>query len=247
MYEILGKPNDAYIDYKKALEIFPDNVYVQKDVLRLATQLNMTDDLEIYKKRYPVEARKPGKDEGELVVLFEHGFAPVKTETSVPIFTGQQVQKVAFPIYAAQWQVPSSLRVSIEGGGSVGETSPIVYVQAMAVKALQEKLPGMLTRQILRVVAKKKMAEQAGKASPWAKLGADIFNIVSENADRRSWLTLPNDAQILRSPLPQGEYQLNLNNGKATGMVKVKVEHGKRTIVRVVSTEHTMHTDAIVM
>lgn len=247
IYEILGKPNDAYIDYKKALEIFPDNIYVQKDVLRLAKQLSMTDDYQMYKKRYSVEATNPGKDEGELVVLFEHGFAPAKTETSVPVFTGKQVQKVAFPIYALQWQNPSSLTVSIEGGKSVGETHPIVYVQAMAVKALQEKLPAMLTRQILRVVAKKEMAEQAGKASPWAKLGADIFNIVSENADRRSWLTLPNDAQILRSSLPQGEYQLNLNNGKAAGMMKVKVEPGKRTVVRVVSTEHTMHTDAIVM
>ena len=247
IYEILGKPNDAYIDYKKALEIFPDNVYVQKDVLRLAKQLSMKDDYETFKNRYSVEASTPGKDEGELVVLFEHGFAPAKTETSVPVFTGKQVQKVAFPIYALQWQAPSSLKVSIEGGSTVGETSPIVYVQAMAVKALQEKLPAMLTRQILRVVAKKEMAEQVGKASQWAKLGADIFNIISENADRRSWLTLPNDAQILRSSLPQGEYQLNLNNGKAAGVMKVKVEPGKRTVVRVVSTEQTLHTDAIVM
>ena len=248
IYEILGKPNDAYIDYKKALEIFPENVYVQKDVLRLAKQLSMTDDYEMYKKQYPVEISSPGKDEGELVVLFEHGFAPAKTETSVPVFTGKQVQKVAFPIYAIQWQDPSSLTVAIDGGAAIGTTSPIVYVQAMAVKALQEKLPAMLTRQILRVVAKKEMAEQAGKAGgAWVKLGADIFNVVSENADRRSWLTLPNDAQILRSALPEGEYQLRLNNGKAAGMMKVKVESGKRTVVRVVATEHTLHTDAIVM
>lgn len=248
IYEILGKPNDAYIDYKKALEIFPDNVYVQRDVLRLAKQLGMRDDYETYKKRYPIEVASPAQDEGELVVLFEHGFVPPKTETSVPVFTGQQVQKVAFPFYAVEWQPPSSLSVAIEGRGELGETSPIVYVQAMAVKALQEKLPAMLARQVLRVVAKKEMAEQAGKAAgPWAKLGADIFNIVSENADRRSWLTLPNDAQILRSPLPQGEYQLQLNNGKATGVMQVKVEPGKRTVVRVVATEQTLHTDAIVM
>ncbi|MDT8383318.1 MAG: hypothetical protein RRB22_02785 [Gammaproteobacteria bacterium] len=248
IYEILGKPNDAYIDYKKALEIFPDNIYVQRDVLRLAKQLGMRDDYQTFKKRYPIEAASPGQGEGELVVLFEHGFVPAKTETSVPIFTGNQVQKVAFPFYAVQWQPPSSLSVAIEGRGALGETSPIVYVQAMAVKALQEKLPAMLTRQVLRVVAKKEMAEQAGKAAgPWAKLGADIFNIASENADRRSWLTLPNDAQILRSSLPQGEYQLQLNNGKAAGVMQVKVEPGKRTVVRVVATEQTLHTDAIVM
>ena len=247
IYEILGNPNDAYIDYKKALEIFPDNVYVQKDVLRLAKQLGMTNDYAMYKKRYSVDLKNPEKDEGEIVVLFEHGYAPVKTEVMVGVFTGKQVQKVAFPTYAMQWQDPSSLTVSIDGGAALGNTSPIVYVQSMAVKALQEKLPAMLTRQLLRVVAKKEMAEQVGKASPWAKLGADIYNIVSENADRRSWLTLPNDAQLLRSYLPQGEYQLKLNNGRAAGMVKVKVEPGKRTVVRVVATEKTLHTDAIVM
>ncbi len=248
IYEILGKPNDAYIDYKKALEIFPDNIYVQKDVLRLAKQLDMRNDYDLYKKRYTFKEVSPGKNEGELVVLFEHGYVPAKTEVMVGIFTGQHLQKVAFPIYALQWQAPSSLRVSIEGGASIGETSPIVYVQSMAVKALQEKLPAMLTRQILRVVAKKKMAEKAGDAGgPLAQLGASIFNVISENADRRSWLTLPSDAQILRSSLPQGEYQLNLNNGKAMGTMKIKVEPGKKTVVRVVSTGQTLHTDAIVM
>jgi len=248
IYEILGLPNDAYIDYKKALEIFPDNIYVQKDVLRLAKQLSMNDDYRTYKKRYSVETSRPGRGEGELVVLFERGFAPVKMEIMLPIITSERIQKVAFPIYRSQWQAPSSLTVSVLGGGLIGETRPIVYVQAMAVKALQEKLPGMLARQILRVMAKKSASNQAEKAGgPWAKLGADIYNIVSENADRRSWLTLPNDAQILRSILPQGEHQLKLSNGRAVGVMKIKVEPGKRTVVRVVATEHTLHTDAIVM
>lgn len=247
IYEIRGSENDAYIDYKKALEIFPDNAYVQKDVLRLAKRLGMTDDYEMYKKRFGAEAQALSKDEGEVIVLFEHGYAPVKLETRVAIFTGQAVQKVAFPIYPGEWQDTSALNVAVEGGKTLGDTSPIAYVQAMAAKALQEDLPGMMTRQVLRVVAKKEMSEQAGKASPWAKLATDIYNIASENADRRSWLTLPNDAQILRSSMAPGEYQLRLNNGKAAGTMKVKVEPGKKTVIRVVATEKTLHTDAIVM
>jgi hypothetical protein len=157
------------------------------------------------------------------------------------------VQKVAFPIYPGTWQDTSSLNVAVEGGKTLGNTSPIAYVQSMSTKALQEDLPAMLTRQVLRVVAKKEMSEQVGKASPWAKLATDIYNIASENADRRSWLTLPNDAQILRSTLAPGEYQLRLSNGKAAGTIKVKVELGKKTVIRAVSTEKTLHTDAIVM
>ncbi|MBL1274785.1 MAG: hypothetical protein COB30_001735 [Ectothiorhodospiraceae bacterium] len=248
IYEMLDKPNDAYIDYKKALEIFPDNVYVQKDVLRLAKQLGMRQDYDLYKKRYPVEVVTPGVNEGEVVLFFEHGYAPIKTEVSVPIFVDNKAQKVAFPIYAMTWIEPTTLRVSVAGGASMGETSPIVYVQSMAVKALQEKLPAMLARQILRLVAKQEMAKTAGKAGgPLAQLGANIFNILSENADRRNWLTLPNDAQILRVSLPEGEHHLILNNGKAKGSITVKVVPGKKTVVRVVATEKTLHTDAVVM
>jgi hypothetical protein len=247
IYEIRGSANDAYIDYKKALEIFPDNVYLQRDVLRLAKQLGMTDDYALYKKRFAAEAVPIGKDEGEVIVLFEHGFAPVKLETRVGIFTGQSVQKVAFPIYPGQWQDTSALNVAVEGGKDLGNTSPIVYVQSLAAKALQEDLPAMMVRQILRVVAKKEVSEQAGKASPWAKLASDVYNIVSENADRRSWLTLPNDAQILRRPLPAGEYRLRLSNGKAAGGMKIKVVPGKKTVIRVVATENSLHTDAVVL
>lgn len=252
IYEILGKPNDAYIDYKKALEIFPDNVYVQKDVLRLAKQLSMKDDYRAYKKRYPIKLSTPAKNEGELIILFERGFAPVKMEVGVPLFIVGVIQKVAFPTYSAQWQPPVTMKVSVAGGvtagKTIGETSPIVNVQAMAAKALEEKLPAMLVRQILRVIAKEEIADQAGKAGgSLAEFGATVFNILSGNADRRSWLTLPNDAQLLREHLAQGEYQLNLSDGKARGLLKVKIEPGKRTVVRVVATGQTLHTDAIVM
>jgi len=248
IYETQAEYNDAYIDYKKALEIFPDNRYVQDDVLRLARRLGMRDDYERFKKLFNKEAKKISSGNGQVVVLFEQGYVPPKLETHVGIFVGNHVQKVAFPIYASTWQDTSALEVSTPGGTSIGVSSPIVYVQALAVKALQEKLPAMLARQILRVMAKRNMSEQASKAGgPLAQFATDVFNIISENADRRSWLTLPNEAQILKTELPQGEYQLQLRSGSTTGTVTVGVKPGRYTIVRVVETGRVFHSNAIVI
>jgi hypothetical protein len=246
IYEISGEPNDAYIDYKKALEIFPDNVTVQKDVLRLAKQLGMSDDYAYYKKAFAPEPEKVGADEGELVVLFEHGFAPVKMEIGIGIIVDNHLQKVAFPIYPSQWQAIPALSVYDQSQGNrlapLGETSSIVQVQALATKALQEHLPGMLLRQVLRIIAKRKVSEQTGKAlGPWGRFAADVYNVISENADRRSWLTLPNDAQIMRKPLRAGEHRLELNNGLAREVVPIKIEAGKKTILHVVATGKTFH------
>src|SRR5690606_7313802 len=41
--------NGAYIDYKKALEIQPDNHYLQADAWRLAKRLGMDDDLQHFR------------------------------------------------------------------------------------------------------------------------------------------------------------------------------------------------------
>ncbi|HHI92985.1 MAG TPA: hypothetical protein ENK04_05645 [Gammaproteobacteria bacterium] len=248
LFEATGKPNDAYIDYKKALEIFPDNVYVQRDVLRLAQSLGMREDYERFKKEFGNDIPPPKADEGEIVLLFEHGFAPVKTNVDVTLITDNGVRSIAFPTYVEQWQAPSPLSVSVSGGTLIGETSPIVNVQALAAKALVERLPGMMVRQVLRLVAKSQASEQSGKLlGGFGKLAVDVFNVVTEQADRRSWLTLPQDAQILRSSLPEGQYQLQFQNGTATGTMDIKVVPGKKTLIRVVATGNTFHTASVVL
>jgi len=185
IWELEGKPNDAYIDYKKALEIFPENPYLQKDVLRLAQSLSMRADLARFKKQFKVRNNKPVKNSGELIVFFEHGFAPVKQEIKVPLITHHGVSSVAFPTYAPTWNLTPPLMIT-DANNSVllGATSPIVYVQALAAQALREDLPGIMVRQVLRVVAKKETADQIGKnLGPGAQIASTLFNFVTEKAD----------------------------------------------------------------
>jgi hypothetical protein len=243
IYELLRQPNDAYIDYKKALEIYPENKYLQKDVLRLAAKLDMREELQELGQRFPREDSrfidKDGAGTGELLVLFEDGFVPQKHEIKIPLPAGKAgIVSIAFPIYQENWSPHVPLRI-LNNSEFIGSTEPICDVRALAVKALKEKVPVIATRQIIRAIAKGASAVEAKKQmGDLGQFVTIVWNFVSENADLRSWLTLPANAQILRTSLPAGSYSLSLQHpmvGAATH-ADVEINVNGKTVLHVVRT-----------
>lgn len=241
IYELLRQPNDAYIDYKKALEIYPENRYVQQDVLRLAAGLGMNDDLAELKKRFSAEKRtvidENGPGSGELLVLFEDGFVPQKQEIKIPVpIGGSGLVAIAFPIYQGNWTPVNPLLI-LDNNVLLGSTEPICDVRALAVKALKEQVPVLAARQIARAVAKGVAAAEARKnMGGFGQFATIIWNLVSENADLRSWLTLPANAQILRTTLPAGSHRLTLQHPQAgiPADVDVEIPGGGKTVLHIV-------------
>jgi hypothetical protein len=249
IYELLRQPNDAYIDYKKALEIYPENRYLQRDVLRLAAKLDMSDDLEELKQRFSIGGKRfideNDADSGELLVLFEDGFVPRKHEVKIPIPINRSgLVTLAFPIYQEKWSTQIPLRI-LNKDELIGSTEPICDVRALAVKALKEKAPVIATRQIIRAVAKGVTSTEAKKKmGEFGQFAANVWNLVSENADLRSWLTLPANAQILRTTLPSGRYKLALQHPMAgsTTYADVNVTSGGKTVLQVVRAGGQMYS-----
>ena len=98
----------------------------------------------------------------------------------------------------------------------------------------------MLIRQTLRAQAKHKMQQEAndkGGALLGVLVGA--YNVLSENADLRSWLTLPRSAQIARLTLPEGAQTLTLDN---TQTVTVNIQRNRATLLRVVKIDNRYYT-----
>jgi hypothetical protein len=249
IYELLQLPNDAYIDYKKALEIYPENSYLQKDVLRLAAWLDMREELDELRLRFPqADTRiieEGGAGAGELLVLFEDGFVPQKHEIKIPLPAGNGgLIAIAFPIYQEKSSPRIPLRI-LNSGKIIGSTEQICDVRALAVKALKEKAPLIATRQIIRAIAKGVTAAEAKKQmGDLGQFATIVWNMVSENADLRSWLTLPANAQILRTTLPVGRYSLSLQHPIAGAMMTADVDihaNGK-TVLHVVRTGPQMYT-----
>ena len=251
IYELLDQPDDAYIDYKKALEIYPDNSYLQKDVLRLAAKLGMDDELDELRQRFPLKERRfideGSAASGELLVLFEDGFVPQKREIKIPLPAGRAgFVTIAFPIYEERWSPQIPLQI-LNNNELVGSTEPICDVRALAVKALKEKAPVIATRQIIRAVAKGVAAAEARKQmGDFGLLATNIWNIISENADLRSWLTLPSNAQILRTTLPTGHYQLALQHpmGGFPAYADVDITPAGKTVLQVVRAGGQIYSSA---
>ncbi len=57
---------------------------------------------------------------------------------------------------------------------------------------------------MIRAVLKSVVQEQADKVDPVVGLVAKVAGVVSEQADDRSWRTLPESISVARTTLPQG-------------------------------------------
>ncbi len=231
IYEINGQKNDAYIDYKKALEIYPKNEYLQKDVHRLAVELNIEGSFE--------KILEPKNNNGELIILFEDGFIPPKEEVKIPIPTSLQnlnLVAVSFPIYNVD-RIDSFPLTLYEKGQILASTQPICEFTALALKALKEKIPAITTHQIIRVTSKAVLTYEAQRQlGQLGSIIASFYNILSENADLRSWSTLPANAQILRIPVSAGdhEYSVLQHESGATQYLKVNIKANSKKIIRIV-------------
>lgn len=228
-WEAIGELNSALIDFKKALEINPNATVIQQDIARVSRKLGMNVDTEV---------TLPGEGEGAVIIVFEDGFVPAKSEIKIPIpMLDGGIISLAFPYYETEnWPVSTPLKVLDENFNDHGMTFPIMNVGALAVKDLKERIPEMLVRQTLRGITKYQLQKQSGDHLGLAgSLVANIYNMVSESADRRSWLTLPNSAQVMRLHLPAGERELTLSTPGTQQNVKLEVNPQRTTLLRVIS------------
>lgn len=230
LWEAQGEFDSALVDYKKALEINPDNEQLLQDINRVS------------------EGRKPAAGEGALVVLYEDGFVPERRSFNLAIpYLGSETATyitIAFPYYSgSDWHTGNTLTLYSQGQ-TLGQTRQVAHVGAMAVKALKEKIPAMLVRQVLRARTKyeanKAASEQGGIVG---SLLSTIYNVVSEQADLRSWLTLPNNAQVFRTTLPEGNQPIELAAAGMSQTVHIPVHSGRITVLRVINANNRVITE----
>jgi hypothetical protein len=236
LHELLGEPNDAFIDYRKAAQISPNNPSLQQDLVRLAKQLGM-EDYEDYRRRWG-DVSEPKASDGQVIFMVERGFVPEKQSITIPFRLHDNWQTASMATY-----MPGGLTLpasAIRGLPSPLLASPIANIDALAINALKEDLPAALVRQALRVYTKSEMARKVSSDSKRrqneldaASIVMQIFNVVSEQADRRSWLTLPSQAQIARQYVPAGSYTVSVNTQDSA---KIDVQAGKTTLIWVIET-----------
>jgi uncharacterized protein len=245
LYESAGEENDAYIDYKKALEIFPDNKYINADVSRLAKKLNIVDDSTTHNiQNKPAELLKStlvnsSRKLGQVVVLYEQDLITEKQEAKVnlPLFTRHNDMlffSFALPVYqqGAHGVNQSYQPLQLHYEQQSFQSDELVVLQSLASKQLKEELLTIVARQAFRVVAKeklrKKMSREGGEIG---NVLASLYGMASEKADTRSWLTLPNRIHLLKVNLPIGQHRLNLEHTNGQSSIDIIVNKDRISLI----------------
>jgi hypothetical protein len=240
IYELNGEANDAYIDYKKAYTLSPDCTYVQEDLLRLSRKLGFQEEYAEWASRfkdlptadYENEASVTGtagksgsSNRGAEVILFYGaGFISQKQQIKLTIPIHKSLVSIALPAYTAlsvHREDGDLLIQALDSETLIGTSSQVVNLDTLAIKALQEQYPIILTRQIARVISKTIVGNQAQKdAGNLGFIAASLYNVISENADLRNWLLLPNNIQILRKRVAAGNHEFNWRLQTRSGQVQ---------------------------
>jgi uncharacterized protein len=205
LFEAQRDYNAAFVDYRTMLKWAPSFPYLAIPLKRVADKLQASQELEEYEKRFP-EAKnyRLGKNEGEIVLIVEQGKGPIKVPSPqfhlVPTF-------VRRPGFADHFE----LRVGKAARGL--STFTLFDIESTAVKELEGKIAGIIVKKMAGVAAKQLIAQQVAKATKdegWGTLTAMVLH-GSDQADLRSWTTLPAKLALLRMPVPAGRHDLVLD------------------------------------
>ena len=207
VYEALGEPSLAAAGYRRAIELQP-NLPQLEDALA------------------GLDARVAVRDDGYIDVLFviEAGAAPARKSRQFnlpfPYRDRLLIVPVSFPVIAPIMPSIMPAELQIQGQAPIS-TIVITSVDLMARKALQEEMPGIMLRGIIRSSSKAIAQYQAGKndQSGLAAFALAIGSIITESADERSWRTLPGQIAIARARMPSG-----------TNTVMLPTPEGARTV-----------------
>ena len=250
IFEDLGEYSDAMIAYRKAYQAYQAHAelyaleipeYLQRDLLRMARKVGLTNEYQQLQSRFAITLEgepNPTGDKGEIVLLYHNGLAPIKREHSVAVVdpgSGQLI-RVSLPYYQSRPEIITAARVSIQDNVTI--TQPVEAIDQIAHQTLEAYMPAITARAVARAVLKYNMAREAGKQNDVAGLLVNIVGFVTEQADTRSWLTLPTNIHMARLGLQPGNYNLTIELLDTVGQIRhttnltdVKVNAGERRYI----------------
>lgn len=262
LYENDGEINDAFISYEKSYEAYGTYekeyhtkapTFLLDDLVRTGTYLSFDDDVETYRNLGGSDPDGAGERMGGIVVVAYAGKGPMKIEerptVTIPDTSGiLHTFQIALPKFVPRYHAARVYDVTVADGRDTlrAETQPAENITAIAGKALEDRLGLIYLKSGGRALAKFLASEKAKKnineegeskvKNFFASLAIDLAVGISEQADTRSWRTLPAEIQLARLNLLPGQYMLSVvssDGGYELRSVNVDVKPGKTSFVMV--------------
>jgi len=249
MFELLGEDDTATVSYRKAVDAYKNTkekhglnvpLTLKHDLLRMLAKMKLMGEYKDYKQQFGLTNYKaPNTNNmGELIVVFGNGLAPQRDEKIFQTYSTALALnvKVAVPDYPNPPVVLNKVRLHIDGKYYPLEV--VSNIDGLARAALAEDMPVITTRAVARAVVKKKTEEEAGnQGGLLGQLAMMAINQGTEIADTRCWNTLPQEFELARVFLPEGEHKVEIEvvapNGVVVDTIKrtVKIKAGAKSVV----------------
>lgn len=232
-YEIFGEPDQAYIDYVRMHEKGVGMQLAGHALVRLATRLGRDEDIGRWTELYGEDVPRPD-GAANVVVIAGIGTGPFKVGGNLAVPTHDGVLAFSVPIFRKRPQTVTGLRLeALEVATSV-RTDVLERVADVAEENLQDRLLFTATKSVVRGVLKREMTKQLeDEYGVGGRVVGDVFSLLTERADLRSWRTLPDSWQACRLFVPPGVHTLELEaiGGKRGHLGTFELAPGETMVV----------------
>lgn len=207
LYEDQGDLDAAFIDYEAAYRLQPKLGPLAEPLVRLARQ---TGREELVRELLgAADARPIGPGEGQVVVVIEAGRSPEKESLRHKVAAAQIID---IPHYRDRGTALPALVVA--GGRSVTAVG-VTSLSDVAKIHLDDRVGRLLAKALVQTGVKAGVAAAVASETKSEGLGALTFLLLSQlnQADLRSWLSLPAEFQLARLRLPVGKHKVTVETG----------------------------------
>ncbi len=208
--------SDAMIAYRKAYQAYqrhnaPVPGDLQRSLVRLADHLELDDERDELARAFGITAWTPVSElrrRATVLLVVQDGLAPRLRDESLLVQdpgSGQLI-RVALPSLHRR---PSSMSGAVLSAN--GQQAPVETAERLSDISdqwLQRQMPLLIARAASRNVARYQATRQVREESPLLAVLVNVVGAVMDNADTRSWRTLPDRIQVARLHLPPGEHTL---------------------------------------
>jgi uncharacterized protein len=233
VYELDGKPDEALIDYKRMRAKGVGRALADRALHRLGRALGRADIVEEIEEEQG-SFDSPPEGAAQIVVIAGVGTGPFKRENTLLIPTRDGVLQWSVPSFVRRPVVVGDLELSTEAGDRPVRTIVIEDVSVVAKENLEDRLLLLSTKSALRAVLKREMTQKLQKEiGILGRIAGDVFAIVSERADLRSWSTLPDTWQAARVFVAPGVHSIRLSarGGESRELGRFELETGETMFV----------------
>jgi len=250
-YLLLDDPTGAAVEARRAAALFEEHPKIFKHdkftrMLMAASFENAgqydSASVEYRKLANDFDYISPPKlpnDHGEVIAIVASGF--IEPKLSGDLFIDYQ-SRISFPYYANRRTFKPSISVQVNGDNQSYSQTDTLLAQ-VSQRALEKRGRAVAVRQALRLAAKHNIAKSIEAKDELAGGVARLLLLAIEQADTRSWETLPSSISLVRIPVKTGPQTVSVQTSNnlydnlgtsASHTLDVDLKEGQRlfTLIR---------------